>query len=62
MDAGCEPRMASYPAVGMIYKAKNIRMSVFLFGAEGETRTLTVLPPVDFESTTSTSSATPAMR
>lgn len=31
-----------------------------LYGAEGETRTLTMLPPTDFESAASTSSATPA--
>jgi hypothetical protein len=30
------------------------------FGAEGETRTLTVLPPPDFESGASTGSATSA--
>lgn len=33
----------------------------FLFFAEGETRTLTVLPPTDFESAASTSFATPAI-
>ena len=31
------------------------------FGAEGETRTLTILLSIDFESTASTSSATPAL-
>ena len=35
---------------------------VFLFGAGGRTRTGTVSPPVDFESTTSTNSITPAKK
>lgn len=33
---------------------------MFIFGTEGRNRTDTVLPPLDFESSASTSSATPA--
>ena len=35
-------------------------LSSFLFGADARTRTGTVFPPVDFESTTSANSITPA--
>jgi hypothetical protein len=35
-------------------------LPLYLFGTEGRTRTDTVSPPLDFESSASTSSATPA--
>lgn len=45
----------------MYKKSLFITRIFFNSGAQGETRTLKVLPPVDFESTASTSSATRAL-
>ena len=44
------------------YKTKKSHLTTgfFCFGAGGRTRTGTVSPPVDFESTTSANSITPA--
>ena len=65
---GCLPRAFEIPKGGGRLqrpepKKKDMTYGhVFLFGAGGRTRTGTVSPPVDFESTTSTNSITPAKK
>ena len=45
-----------------IKTSKSLQYKNFEVGAGGRTRTGTVSPPVDFESTTSTNSITPALQ